>query len=463
MRAAIYTRISDDDGSAKGVARQEVDCRAEAERRGWEVATVYQDNDVSATRSKVRPSYQRMLTDIRAGIVDALIVWDIDRLTRTPREIEDMLDLADQTGLVLVNVTGSGDFGTDDGRMMLRIKGAFAKREVEQSAKRLRRKLLEKATNGEPHGRAPYGYRREDGRDVVVPQQAEVIREAVGRILAGQSLRSVATDFNKRDVASPSGAPWVPATLRQVIKRPAIAGLRQYQGKVAGKSTADPIIDADTHERLTALFADPTRKSNHAGREPKYLLSGIAICGRCGGIMKRAIGHTNTLANGVQKKQPPSYVCGDCHKVRRIQSKVDELVEAVIVARLAQPDIASQLFTSGNPEAAREARDNIATVDAKLANAADQFADDTITADQLKRITARLRDERARLEAVLRSATPTLALAEFTHGDVAAKWMASPIEVKRLIVETIMRVTIRPSGSGSSFDPENVVIEWLAQ
>jgi DNA invertase Pin-like site-specific DNA recombinase len=60
-------------------------------------------------------------------------------------------------GMTLVNMTGAGDVGTDDGRMMLRIKGALARREVEQMSKRLKRKYLENAEDGKPHGRAPYG------------------------------------------------------------------------------------------------------------------------------------------------------------------------------------------------------------------------------------------------------------------------------------------------------------------
>ena len=97
MRAGIYTRISKDaEGTELGVKRQEDDCRKEAERRQWDVVQVYTDNDVSATRSKRRPAYDRMLQDIRSGYLQAIVVWAVDRLTRTPRELEDVIDLADR-------------------------------------------------------------------------------------------------------------------------------------------------------------------------------------------------------------------------------------------------------------------------------------------------------------------------------------------------------------------------------
>ena len=118
MRAAIYARISQDtEGTELGVTRQQEDCAREAERRGWEVVARYVDNDVSATRKKPRPEYQRMKRDIESGHIQAVVVWSIDRLTRTPRELEDIIDLADRQGLELANVGGNTDLSTPGGRV----------------------------------------------------------------------------------------------------------------------------------------------------------------------------------------------------------------------------------------------------------------------------------------------------------------------------------------------------------
>jgi site-specific DNA recombinase len=74
-RAAIYARISSDrDGDQLGVRRQLADCEALAARRGWEIAERYVDDDVSAYSGRVRPEYRRMLEDLTAGIVDAVVV-----------------------------------------------------------------------------------------------------------------------------------------------------------------------------------------------------------------------------------------------------------------------------------------------------------------------------------------------------------------------------------------------------
>jgi DNA invertase Pin-like site-specific DNA recombinase len=85
--AAIYCRISHDpSGERLGVHRQQLDCEQEAKRRGWTVAAVYVDDDISAfDRRKVRPEYQRLLSDIAGDLRDGVMTWRLDRLHRQPR------------------------------------------------------------------------------------------------------------------------------------------------------------------------------------------------------------------------------------------------------------------------------------------------------------------------------------------------------------------------------------------
>jgi site-specific DNA recombinase len=89
VRAAIYCRVSQDRaGAVLGVTRQEEACRALGERHGWGIAEVYADNDVSAYSGKPRPAWQQLISDVQAGAIDAVVGWHVDRLTRSPRELE---------------------------------------------------------------------------------------------------------------------------------------------------------------------------------------------------------------------------------------------------------------------------------------------------------------------------------------------------------------------------------------
>ena len=106
--AAIYARISHDpSGERLGVQRQEADCLEEAKRRGWSVAQVYVDDDISAFNpKKARPEYQRLLTDIQLGSRDGVPIWRLDRLHRQPRELEEFIVLCDKHAVALATVTG---------------------------------------------------------------------------------------------------------------------------------------------------------------------------------------------------------------------------------------------------------------------------------------------------------------------------------------------------------------------
>jgi site-specific DNA recombinase len=100
------------------------------------VAEVYTDNDVSAYSGKPRPSWTRLLADVQAGRLDAVVGWHVDRLTRSPRELEDVIDMADRYGLELATVTGEVDLSKPTGRLVARMLRAAARHEAEHKAER---------------------------------------------------------------------------------------------------------------------------------------------------------------------------------------------------------------------------------------------------------------------------------------------------------------------------------------
>src|SRR5947209_720904 len=96
VRAGICARISSDrEGDGLGVRRQLADCEALAVRKGWAVVDRYVDDDVSAWKGRARPEYRRLLDDVHAGVVDAVVVWHLDRLHRQPRELEEFFEVVD--------------------------------------------------------------------------------------------------------------------------------------------------------------------------------------------------------------------------------------------------------------------------------------------------------------------------------------------------------------------------------
>ena len=264
-RAVIYCRISSDPtGKAAGVKRQEDDCRELATKLGLEVAAVFVDNDVSAY-AETRPHWEEMLRLIESDGIDTLIVWHTDRLYRRPRDLERLLDLLDDgalPGMVRTVTAGDLDLSTPAGRAMARTLVAWSKNaEVEQMRLRMTRAKRQKAVDGLPGGgRRPFGY--EPDKITVRKAEAKLIRDAVARITAGESLRSIADDWNKRKIPTRDGGPWRQQTIRNIVANPRMAGLRTYKGEIIGEAAWPPIITVDEHKRMVA--ASKTRRGNGA-------------------------------------------------------------------------------------------------------------------------------------------------------------------------------------------------------
>lgn len=473
-RAAIYTRISDDnEGRALGVARQEADCRRLAEAEGYTVVKVYSDNDISASTSsrKPRPEYLRMLDDAEAGRFEVILAYSTSRLTRRPREIEDMIDLHESHGTQLVTVqSGRPDLSTADGRLNARMLGNVDTGEAERTAERARRKQKELAESGRHNGPRPYGWdivgTKADQRLVLNQAEAAVVRECVQRLLRGDGIWKICLDLNARGVKTSTGGEWKTQVLRRMLLRPRNYGMRSHAP--AGKKPQlypgqwEPLVDQNTHERVVALLNDPTRRTNNRGTAPKYLLTSVARCGACGQHVVGTNEFTYTLKSGRTRVYPHAYKCphAGCMKVQRRMADVDEHVTRVVLGVLERDGVR---LLGGDPVTIAHARERISALEAKLALAADQFADDVITGEQLQRITAKLRPELEAERARLSKAQPASDLAAYTGPGLAEAWAAADVEVRKRILRSLgMQITIQPVGAGNAraYDPDSVAIAW---
>ncbi|EWT03112.1 hypothetical protein N865_04105 [Intrasporangium oryzae NRRL B-24470] len=217
------------------------------------------------------------------------------------------------------------------------------------------------------------------------------------------------------------------------------------------------------HRRsVVALLTDPGRRTNNRGTEARYLLTSIAHCGVRGRPVVGTNEYTYVLKNGRTRIYPHSYACthAGCMKVRRLMADVDDLVTRVVLGVLERDGVR---LLGGDPTTASHARERIAAIEAKLALAADQFADDTITGDQLRRVSARLKPQLTHERARLAASQPNPELADFAGTGIEDAWNAADVETRKRIIRVLgMRITIQPvgSGNGRAFDPESVTIEW---
>lgn len=447
----MYVRISSDpNGTRLGVTRQRNECQAKAHALGWNIAGVYEDNDVSAYTGKRRPAYERMLDDLRAGTITAVVVWDLDRLTRRPIEIEHFIDLADTHHVALASVGEEVDLSTDNGRLFARIKGAVARSEVERKSARMRSATQQRldARKPNPGGRRLYGYTRTYS---INPAEAAHLRAVADIILAGGTLRAAVRHLEQAGARTVLGNTWRPTELRRSLTNPMYAGLLTHNGQVVGESTHEGIWDTATYAALKTIIDDPARK--RMGPPRRYLLSGVARCATCGA---RAYGCTQPEPRGA------AYGCESRKHFLRTAGPIEDYVTDHLLERLTRPD-AAELITpkASTDEAAALRRDEI-KLRARLDGLAEAFAAGDIDASQLQAGSKRARTDLDRVTAHLAALAQSPAVAALVSADdITHEWTSMDIDVQRDVVSSVMDVKILGLGRGvRTFKPESVQIGW---
>lgn len=452
--AALYVRISQDRaGDELGVKRQREDCVKLAEARGWDVAEIYTDDDRSAFSGKPRPAYESMMTDIASGKVQAIVAWHPDRLHRSPVELERFIRVIEDTGAQVATVTaGELDLSTASGRMTARVVGAVARHESEQKSERLRRQREQMALSGRPHGgRRAFGYDKR-GQEIIDAEAAQ-IREAVDRVFAGESLRTIAFDWNERKVQSTSGRPWSVVTLRSMLTGPRLAGLRVHRGEVVGKAEWPAILTRDQHDAVRAVLGNP--RARKQGRPPTTLLGGFIYCAKCGAKM-----HGSTRSGGTRR-----YACvvrpetNGCGRVAIQAARTEDLIVEVIMARLDTPALAATVSVASDT-----ITEDVEVLEDRLAQLADAYAAGEITKPEWMRARAgvdrRLAEARQRRDSVDAQAVIAPVAAP---GVLRAAWPELHTDQRRSILAAIIeRVVIAPAAVGGRFDSDRISIEWRA-
>ena len=464
VAAAIYARIfSDADGTRAGVDRQVAYCRRLADQLGWAVAAEYVDNDLSAYSGKQRPEYERMIADLGDGLIDGILVYNIDRLTRRPVELEAFVAALDEARVTDVQfVTGDTRLATDDGLMMARVQGAFAAKESANIGRRVRRKMEQVAAEGRPHGgsRRPFGY--EADMLTVIPDEAEVIHALVQRFTAGESTRSLANWLNAEQISTVTGSPWVTSTLKGVLTNPRYAGLRAYRGTVIGPAVWEPIISEDEHRRVLAKYAEKKRTGRRTPQ--RYLLSGMLRCGKCG----TRLFSSARSGNG---KQTRRYVClsgpdhGGCGHLTVTALPVELLIADAVLYRLDTPELADVLAGRSSADArTQELTRALDQTNEQLEELAIAYANRDITMPEWMTARKPLQQRLEKVQRQLATATRTSALSGIVGNgaELRRTWDTLNLGRQHAIVAAVVdHAVIGPGKPGArELDPSRVSVVW---
>lgn len=464
-RAVIYGRVSADRVNGRSVDSQLDVGRRWAEHEGAQVVGLYRDDGISASRyanGKVRHGWVEVVALIESRAVDVLWVWELSRASRDRRVFAALIEACVDMHVRIVVDERSYDPTDPDDAHALDTMAATAVLESGRTRKRVLRAVKDRAAQGSPHGSITYGYRSEYDpstgrllRRVPDPDSSMIVQEIVRRVLAGESIYSVARNLNERGVPAPKGGQWLGANLQRLICNPTYIGRRVYRGEVQpGVETKWPAILAEAeHYQLLAMFDDPARRKYRQDTRVRHLGTGLFRCGRegCGGYMR-------TLTKQ-QYGRPNSYACRACHKVSRTQNLVDDLVEEVMWRRLAMPDVLALLSEPDDADA-KEAQVEVARLTAQLNDVRARVDAGALGLDDLEYFRARWEPQLRRAEERARPKSVPPLLFEVAGPDAEIRWKALPVTAKRTLVAALLDVVIMPAGRGGRFDPADIVMTW---
>jgi DNA invertase Pin-like site-specific DNA recombinase len=466
IQAGLYLRMSRDaEARGLGIGRQRKDGEALASRLGWPVVQEYSDNDLSASKysRKPRQGYTQMLQDLQGGVINAVVVYDQDRLVRQPKELEELLEVCDRArAWHIAAVSGEIDVRNSDDLFRVRILAAVHAKESDNISRRVRRKQQELAERGQPHGGPRrYGYRRDFS--AIEADEATIIQELARRTLAGESLASLCRELNAGGIPTAAGGRWSPATLRRILIGPHLAGLRVY-GEQLYPATWPAILSEDAHHALRALLTDPQRKTNPM-RPTRHLWSGFLICGHCG---TRMYAYYRPSKSGPVKTLRCHRKLGGCGRLARGAEPIETFLEAAMFEMVRRPAFAQFMTRRSTATDERGALLNhIRAVEALhqenlVAHAAPEPGAHRRTKAEYELIAARLDSQLDVLNKKMRALSAPELPEAITGGDLEAEWPTLPFYARRRVVETLIaRVTLLPVGRGCRrFDPSSTRIEW---
>src|ERR1019366_8616190 len=221
MRAIGYIRVSTDKQADRGVSldAQSEKVRAMAVVQGAELVDVIVDAGESA-KSLSRPGMARLLFLVDTGAVDTVIIAKLDRLTRSVKDLAELLERLTKHGVSLVSVAESLYTGSASGRLVLNIMVSVSQWEREAIGERTRDAMRHKKAKLKFVGNAPYGFRQAADKRHVEPEPGEqAILERIHRLRkGGKSLRGIADQLNRLDIRTRQGSPWRHEYVARLLK-----------------------------------------------------------------------------------------------------------------------------------------------------------------------------------------------------------------------------------------------------
>lgn len=461
MLIAPYLRVSTHEQAVNGnsIPEQKERLAKYCEARGWNVYDFYIDPGYSGSNTD-RPELQRLIADAKAHRINAVLVYKLDRLSRSQKDTLNLIESVFLPNNVdFISISENFDTSTPFGRAMIGILAVFAQLEREQIKERMMMGKEARVKKGLYHGggHPPYGYEYVNGQIIVKPGEAQTVKRIFDLAAAGNGPLKIRAALDA-DGLTFNGSEWSEYTIRYMLQNVTYIGKMPFKGATF-QGTHEPIIDPAVFETVQRLVMERRENSNHPlrpGKASSYL-SGLLYCTKCG---RRYYKNSIVDRHYTPPRKREYYSCAAriartaCENRNWKMADLDNLIfDQIRALKLVTPD--RQPVTPDDPVKPLETE--LKKLSAQLDRLLDLYALGGMPIDALQPKIAQLETQRRKLEeriAVLQTADPApdpAALQKRVESfeDVLANGTFD--EIRAVLFELIDRIDL---------DGDSVTIHW---
>lgn len=471
---ALYCRVSTREQSLEGysIGEQQERLKNYCAAMDWKNFKLYVDGGYSGGTMQ-RPALQNMISDIKKGLVEKVVVYKLDRLSRSQKDSLVLIeDIFLKNNVDFISMSENFDTSTPFGRAMIGILSVFAQLEREQIKERMIMGIEARAKEGKYCGScSPIGYDYIDGELKINDFEALQVREAFELILEDMSPRRIAKIFNEKGYKTKFGS-WSGDRVRYVLKSPLYAGRVKYSGEYFN-GIHEPIVSEETFEDAQKViekrFEESKKLNRNPGRATTYL-GGFLICGRCGAkytkqlqLSKRSDGsyyrYHYFVCNSRNKKRAESVRDPNCKNKNWNIEKLTNIIFDEIRKLSLDPNHFEEVRTDSIQEDKRAILEaEIAKIDEQLSRVMDLYILENIPIKALEEKTNSLNEQRRKLEQEVESLEEEKSekLSKEEAGDLIQNFddiikRANFEEIRSVLSALIEKIVL---------DGENIEIHW---
>ena len=379
METGIYVRVSTEEQAQEGfsIRAQEQKLKDYVRIKDWSIYKIYADEGISGKDIKGRPAVKEMIEDVKAGRVKNVLVFKIDRLTRSTADLIYLVDLFNENDCAFNSLMESVDTQTASGRMFIKIIGIFAEFERENIIERTRVGVERKVKEGYSLCTASpsFGYDRVKGEKIqtINSDEAEIVRDVFEMFVDnGLTLTDIARRLNLRDIPTKQGKTWAAIKVRRILSNCNYVGnVRHHMNDPKHKREYDGLHEAIIPQELFDAAQGILKANKKVGitkppNDDKYF-AGFLVCAKCGYKMK-TYETRKQLKTRIQVTV--GYVCGN-HTLRTcsvgsMSHKKVEIAFEEYISKIADFDAADSLSFAEEEIIKRDNSTAIASLESKL-------------------------------------------------------------------------------------------------